>query len=200
MKNKLKVYSWMLYDWACQPIHTLIATFIFGPYFVQAVAENPVEGQALIGMAVTVSGIVVAIFSPILGALADQTQKRKPWILLFSVFFVISTFSLWYAEPNLENTFWVLFAYTVGFIAADFSTVFTNAMMPSLEKPDKLGKLSGAGWGLGYLGGLVSLVIMLGLFVEQENGFTLLGSNPALGLDAADREGTRVVGLSLIHI
>ena len=92
MKNKLKVYSWMLYDWACQPIHTLIATFIFGPYFVQAVAENPVEGQALIGMAVTVSGIVVAIFSPILGALADQTQKRKPWILLFSVFFVISTF------------------------------------------------------------------------------------------------------------
>ena len=67
-------------------------------------------------------------------------------------------------------------------------------MMPSLEKPDKLGKLSGAGWGLGYLGGLVSLVIMLGLFVEQENGFTLLGSNPALGLDAADREGTRVVG------
>ena len=194
MKNKLKVYSWMLYDWACQPIHTLIATFIFGPYFVQAVAENPVEGQALIGMAVTVSGIVVAIFSPILGALADQTQKRKPWILLFSVFFVVSTFSLWYAEPNLENTFWVLFAYTVGFIAADFSTVFTNAMMPSLEKPDKLGKLSGAGWGLGYLGGLVSLVIMLGLFVEQENGFTLLGSNPALGLDAADREGTRVVG------
>ena len=103
MKNKLKVYSWMLYDWACQPIHTLIATFIFGPYFVQAVAENPVEGQALIGMAVTVSGIVVAIFSPILGALADQTQKRKPWILLFSVFFVISTFSLWYAEPNLER-------------------------------------------------------------------------------------------------
>ena len=78
MKSKLKVYSWMLFDWACQPIHTLIATFIFGPYFVQAVADNPVEGQALIGMAVTVSGVVVAVFSPILGAVADQTQKRKP--------------------------------------------------------------------------------------------------------------------------
>ena len=50
MKNKLKVYSWMLFDWACQPIHTLIATFIFGPYFVQAVVEDPVEGQALIGL------------------------------------------------------------------------------------------------------------------------------------------------------
>ena len=92
LKDKLKVYSWMLFDWACQPIHTLIATFIFGPYFVQAVVDNPVEGQALIGMAVTVSGIAVAIFSPILGAVADQTQKRKPWILMFSVFFVISTF------------------------------------------------------------------------------------------------------------
>ena len=194
MKKKLKVYSWMLFDWACQPIHTLIATFIFGPYFVQTVVDNPVEGQALIGIAVTVSGVVVAIFSPILGALADQTQKRKPWILAFSVFFVISTFSLWFAEPSLENTFWVLLAYTIGFIAADFSTVFTNAMMPSLEKPEKLGKLSGAGWGLGYLGGLVSLIIMLGLFVEQESGLTLLGNDPALGLNSDEREGTRIVG------
>ena len=43
----------MLFDWACQPVHTLIATFIFGPYFVQAVVDNPVEGQALIGMALS---------------------------------------------------------------------------------------------------------------------------------------------------
>ena len=67
-------------------------------------------------------------------------------------------------------------------------------MMPSLEKPETLGKLSGAGWGLGYLGGLVSLVIMLALFVEQDNGLTLLGNNPALGLDPSEREGTRIVG------
>jgi UMF1 family MFS transporter len=194
VKNKLKIYSWMLFDWACQPVHTLIATFVFGPYFVQAVADNPVDGQALIGMAVTVSGIVVAMFSPVLGAIADQTQKRKPWIMLFSILFVISTSSLWYAEPNLENTFWVLLAYTIAFIAADFSTVFTNAMMPSLEKPERLGQLSGYGWGLGYLGGLASLVIMLALFVEQESGLTLLGNNPALGLDADTREGTRIVG------
>ena len=50
MKNKLKVYSWMLFDWACQPIHTLIATFIFGPYFVQAVVEDPVVVLSLIQM------------------------------------------------------------------------------------------------------------------------------------------------------
>ena len=99
MKNKLKIYSWMLFDWACQPVHTLIATFIFGPYFVQAVADNPVDGQALIGMAVTVSGIVVAIFSPILGAVADQTQKRKPWIMLFSILFVISTLYGMLSQP-----------------------------------------------------------------------------------------------------
>ena len=86
MGEKLKIFSWMLFDWACQPIHTLIATFIFGPYFVAVVASNPVEGQALIGMAVTASGVIVAIFSPILGAVADQTQKRKPWMLFFSVF------------------------------------------------------------------------------------------------------------------
>ena len=83
MGEKIKIYSWMLFDWACQPIHTLIATFIFGPYFVSAVASNPVEGQALVGAAVTASGVIVAVFSPILGAMADQTQKRKPWIMFF---------------------------------------------------------------------------------------------------------------------
>ena len=149
MGERVKIYSWMLFDWACQPIHTLIATFIFGPYFVSAVASNPVEGQALIGTAVTASGVIVAVFSPILGAMADQTQKRKPWIMFFSMFFLIATFSLWFAEPNMENTFWILVAYTIGFVAVDFSTVFNNSMMPSLVKPSNLGKLSGSGWGLG---------------------------------------------------
>ena len=87
MKNKLKVYSWMLYDWACQPIHTLIATFIFGPYFVQTVAENPVEGQALIGMAVTVSGIVVAIFfADFRGASGSNSEKKAVDPIIFCVF------------------------------------------------------------------------------------------------------------------
>ena len=194
MGERIKIYSWMLFDWACQPIHTLIATFIFGPYFVSAVANNPVEGQALIGTAVTASGVIVAVFSPILGAMADQTQKRKPWIMFFSMFFLIATFSLWFAEPNMENTFWILLAYTIGFVAVDFSTVFNNSMMPSLVKPSNLGKLSGSGWGLGYLGGLVSLIIMLLLFVEQDNGLTLLGNNPMFGLDPEQREGTRIVG------
>ena len=194
MGERVKIYSWMLFDWACQPIHTLIATFIFGPYFVSAVASNPVEGQVLIGTAVTASGVIVAIFSPILGAMADQTQKRKPWIMLFSMFFLLATFSLWFAEPNMENTFWILLAYTIGFVAVDFSTVFNNSMMPSLVKPSNLGKLSGSGWGLGYLGGLVSLIIMLLLFVEQDNGLTLLGNNPMFGLDPDQREGTRIVG------
>ena len=194
MGERVKIYSWMLFDWACQPIHTLIATFIFGPYFVSAVASNPVEGQALIGTAVTASGVIVAVFSPILGAMADQTQKRKPWIMFFSMFFLLATFSLWFAEPNMENTFWILLAYTIGFVAVDFSTVFNNSMMPSLVKPSNLGKLSGSGWGLGYLGGLVSLIIMLLLFVEQDNGLTLLGNNPMFGLDPEQREGTRIVG------
>ena len=72
--------------------------------------------------------------------------------------------------------------------------LFGSENQRKLEKPEKLGKLSGAGWGLGYLGGLVSLVIMLALFVEQDNGLTLLGNNPALGLDPSEREGTRIVG------
>ena len=135
-----------------QPIHTLIATFIFGPYFVQAVAENPVEGQALIGMAVTVSGIVVAIFSPILGALADQTQKRKPWILLFSVFFVISTFRLLLRMTYFSSTFHFQIVETFLICLDIFLRGLFHLQKEEISKEVNFGRARGSGRRKGPLG------------------------------------------------
>ena len=194
MKNKLKVYSWMLFDWACQPFHTLIVTFIFAPYFAAFIVGNAKQGQELIGMAATIAGVIVAIFSPFLGSFADQTQKRKPWILIFSIVLILSTASLWFAEPKVENIIWVLVAYILGYIAVDFSTVFTNSMMPGLETNKNMGKLSGYAWGLGYIGGLISLILMLTLFISKDNGLTFIGIDPILGFDSSKNEGERIVG------
>jgi UMF1 family MFS transporter len=189
--------SWVLFDWAAQPYYTLVLTFLFAPYFANAVAPNPAEGQALWGYAAAAAGILIALGSPFLGAVADGGGRRKPWIALFSAVLVASLAALWLAVPGADNATLalVLAAFVAATAMAEFTTVFTNSIMPSLVPPSQLGRLSGTGWAVGYAGGLVSLAIMAGLVVaDPTSGRTLLGLEPVLALDNAAREGDRLVG------
>ena len=77
------IWGWMLFDWAQQPFHTLIITFVFAPYFAAHVASNSAEGQELWGYATGIGGLLIALSSPVLGAIADASGPRKPWILAF---------------------------------------------------------------------------------------------------------------------
>jgi UMF1 family MFS transporter len=186
-----------MFDWASQPLYTLILTFLFAPYFATAVASSPERGQALWGYGAAIAGILIALGSPFLGALADSGGRRKPWIALFALVMAASMSALWWAEPNAGTTtvLMILVAFVLATAAAEFATVFTNAMMPTLATPDQLGRLSGLGYAVGYAGGLASLVIMAGLVVTSPStGKTLLGLDPILVLDAAAREGDRLVG------
>jgi MFS transporter, UMF1 family len=189
--------GWVLFDWAAQPYYTLILTFLFAPYFANAVVGDAAYGQAIWGYAAAVAGILIAIGSPLLGALADGRGRRKPWIALFSLFMAGGMAALWIAAPGSTGpTLWlIVVAFVVATIAAEFTTVFTNAIMPTLVPPSRIGRLSGIGWGVGYAGGLVSLALMAGLVVTNPaTGKTLLGLEPVLSLDTAAREGDRLVG------
>jgi UMF1 family MFS transporter len=188
-------WGWLLYDWASQPYHTLVTTFVFAPYFASAVAPDPVTGQEMWGWANTVGGLTIAVAAPFLGAMADATGPRKPWLALFSVFYMIGAWLLWFAVPGDPNPVWVLAAFVIGLIGVEFATVFNNAMMPLIVPKERIGALSGNGWALGYIGGVVALAIMLLLFAENaDTGKTMLGLDPLFGLDAEAREGTRAVG------
>ncbi|HEX2840773.1 MFS transporter [Hyphomicrobium sp.] len=189
--------SWVLFDWAAQPYYTLVLTFLFAPYFANAVASNPTQGQALWGYAAAAAGIIIALGSPFLGAVADGGGRRKPWMALFSILFIGGLATLWLAAPGADTATiaLVLAAFVVATAMAEFTTVFTNSMMPSLVPRGELGRLSGIGWAVGYAGGLLSLAIMAGLIVgDPTTGRTLLGLEPLISLDAATREGDRLVG------
>ncbi|MGQ0674080.1 MAG: MFS transporter [Hyphomicrobium sp.] len=207
--------SWVMFDWSAQPYYTLVLTFLFAPYFanivvgdggtaasaVQAAGEcgeqQKAWGQALWGYAAAAAGVLIAIGSPLLGALADGRGRRKPWIALFSLVFVASLSVLWLAVPAASQaTIWlVLAAFVVATAAIEFTTVFTNAMMPTLVPQDQMGRLSGLGYAVGYAGGLVSLAIMAGLIVaDPATGKTIIGLDPLLALNTASREGDRFVG------
>jgi UMF1 family MFS transporter len=188
--------AWILFDWATQPHYTLVMTFVFAPYFAARVADTPVAGQALWGYATGAAGVAIALLSPALGAIADAGGSRKPWIAAFSLLLVAGAASLWFAVPGAEHAVTIaLVGFAVATIGAEFATVFTNAMMPDMVDESRLGRLSGTGWAVGYVGGLVSLVAVLGFLVANpDSGLTLFGVAPIFGLDPASFEGDRASG------
>src|SRR6266436_7909172 len=190
------VVSWIFFDWAAQPYFTLITTFVFAPYFANFVAPDPATGQALWGFAAAAAGFTIALMSPVLGAIADASGRRKPWIAGFGALLVIGACLMWFGKPGDPSVIpSLLLAYAIASVGVEFATVFNNAMMPTLVPPERIGRLSGTGWATGYIGGIISLVLVLGfLAANPETGRTLFGFKPMFGLDPVSHQGDRITG------
>jgi UMF1 family MFS transporter len=188
------IWGWMLFDWAAQPFFTVVTTFIFGPYFISRMASDPAAGQAAWGYAVAAAGFVIAILSPVLGSIADQTGRKKPWIMFFAAIKITSLIMLWYAAPG-SSMFGVLVFFCLATIAAEFSIVFNDSMMPRLIPAEQIGRISNIAWGLGYLGGMIVLIFVVAfLAASPQTGKTIIGIAPLFGLDPALGEDARATG------
>ncbi len=109
--------------------------------------------------------------------------------------YVVGAWGLWQAAPGDVNLIAIMVYFAIGMIGMEFATTFTNAMLPDVAPPGQIGRVSGSGWAFGYLGGMLSLIIMLALLqINPATGRTLIGLPPIFGLDPALREDTRIVG------
>ncbi len=185
-KPRLGQFTWALYDWANSPFTTLIITFIFPPYFAAAIIGDHAAGQTIWGYALAASGLIVALLSPALGAIADAAGRRKPWLLLFTLLCITGSALLWYARPSPTSSALVIACVVIANLGFEFGVVFNNAMLPDIVPESELGRLSGWAWGFGYCGGLASLAIALLLFIGSQR--------PILGLDPGQAEHVRIVG------
>ncbi|GGX37940.1 MFS transporter [Tateyamaria omphalii] len=203
---KKRIWGWFFFDWASQPYHTVLLTFIFGPFFVSLASDSfmaqgmdtelaKAEAQSMWSFTLTITGLLIGFGAPLLGAMADTGGRRIPWVIGFSLMLVAGSGSLWFTAPDGSNLTWMLMAFAFGFIGAEFALIFINAQLPTLGTHEEVGKISGSGFSFGYAGGVLSLFLLLLIFVEQPNGKTLIGLDPLFGLlDPAEREGTRITG------
>ena len=191
---KRGIWGWIMFDWAAQPFFTVVTTFIFGPYFVSRLTDDPISAQATWSNMATVSSIIIALFSPILGSIADQSGARKPWIAFFAIIKITSLCLLWYAAPGSPVILPVI-CMILASVAAEFSIVFNDSMMPRLTNPQNVGRISNLAWGLGYLGGMVVLIAVVTLLAANpKTGLTLVGITPLFGLDPASGQDARIAG------
>ncbi|HYD32321.1 MAG TPA: MFS transporter, partial [Azospirillaceae bacterium] len=148
--NKAGIAGWCLYDWANSAFTTVVTTFIFSVYFTGKVAADKVAGTSQWSLAIAAAGFAILVLSPALGAIADRTGRRKPWLALFTALSVAATASLWHVRPDPAWVPFALVAVVVASIAYELAGVFYNAMLIDLAPPGHMGRVSGWGWGVGY--------------------------------------------------
>ena len=178
--------AWCVYDWANSAFPTVIVTFVFSVYFVKSVAADEVTGTTQWAYAMAISGVAIALLSPVLGSIADSAGRRKPWLGLFSGLTVVGAGLLWFSYPDPSFALYALVIFSLANISFEVGQVFYNSMLPTIVSNDRVGRLSGWGWGLGYAGGLSCLVLLLFVFVQAKP--------PPLGLDPEDAEHVRIIG------
>ena len=183
--NRRAIWSWALYDFANSPFTTLIVTFVYATYFTQSIASDPIHGTALWSRAVTATAVVVALLSPFLGALADRGGYRKVFVAAFTWVCIAATVALYFVRPGQVAT--ALAVFVLANVAFELADVFYNAFLPDIAPQRGIGRVSGLGWGLGYIGGLLALALALVTLVQPQT--------PWFGFTHADGESIRATNL-----
>lgn len=179
--------AWAFYDWANSAFPTVVSTFVIAAYFAQGIAPDPASGQALWGWMQSAVGLVVALASPLLGAIADRGGQRRAMLALFTLLTALATAAIWFAKPDPAFVPVALVAVALASIGFELGTVFYNAMLPQVATPETMGRVSGLAWGLGYIGGLACLGLALFLLVRPDPS--------PFGLDHGEAERVRAVAL-----
>jgi UMF1 family MFS transporter len=155
------LWRWASYDFANSAFPTVIETFVFAAYFTRQVAADPVTGAAQWGLAVGLAGLAVALLGPVVGAIADHGGGQRRWLAATTALCVLPTAALWWVTPHSPHVLSALLAVGVATIGIELASVFYNALLPRLAPPGQIGRWSGWGWGFGYAGGLLCLLLAL---------------------------------------
>ncbi|HWQ46508.1 MAG TPA: MFS transporter [Longilinea sp.] len=155
-------WSWYLYDFGNSAYAAVVLLAVYSAYFKNSVVGGA-EGSRMWGLAVGIAMLVVALISPVLGAIADFSATKKKFLAFFTGMSCVFTALLFFVGPGDVFTGFLFFILAeIGYRSAQ---VFYDALLPEIAKPEEVGRISGIGWAIGSFGGIVCLAIVLGLIM-----------------------------------
>jgi UMF1 family MFS transporter len=174
-------FSWAMWDWASQAFPTVVTSFIFGRYITSeffapdgmSVEEAGQYTGFWLGISGIIAGVIIALIAPIVGRRADTSGRKKMWLMINTWLFAATIGLMFFVQPSNDFFFFGLTLLAVGGIFFEFATVNYNSMLNEVARPKERGKVSQFGWGLGYMGGIVLLV--MALWIIQFGGAEMLG-------------------------
>ena len=163
-----KLFNFALYDFANSAFTTIIITFIFSTYFAKQIAPNPVLGQSYWGWAIGITGLLVALIGPLIGSFADKKNCTEFFIKLFTIICIILTSFLWFSKPSEKYLLYTLIIVALANFFYELSLIFYNSILKRISNHNNLGKSSGFSFALGYIGGILILIVCIKIFIDND--------------------------------
>ena len=163
-----KLFNFALYDFANSAFTTIIITFIFSTYFAKQIAPNPVLGQSYWGWAIGITGLLVALIGPLIGSFADKKNCTEFFIKLFTIICIILTSFLWFSKPSEKYLLYTLIIVALANFFYELSLIFYNSILKRISNSNNLGKSSGFSFALGYIGGILILIVCIKIFIDND--------------------------------
>jgi UMF1 family MFS transporter len=176
--NAKHVWSWALWDWGTSAFSVIITTFVFPIFIVQALFAGGGDTKGLesgFAWSYTISGIIVAVLAPIMGQRADRSQKTKTWLGINTFIVGLATIAMVFLVPAPSFFIYGLVLYLIANVFYEFAFVNYNTVLVQISNPRNIGRISGFGWGLGYVGGIIALLVVLVGFVGLGEGSGVFG-------------------------
>ena len=183
---KSMVRAWALWDWGSASFNAVVTTFVFSTYLASSLFVDPAivaaagdddrnpalllaeaNNTTVISGALTIAGVLVAVLAPILGQRSDGSGRRKLWLGINTGLVVLAMAAMFFVAPVPSYIYLGAALLAVGNIFFEFAGVNYNAMLVQVSTPKTIGRVSGFGWGMGYIGGIVLLVLLLVLFIQS---------------------------------
>jgi UMF1 family MFS transporter len=175
------VFAWGLWDWGSAAFNAVVTTFVFTVYLTSSSfgAEGVVEAQ--LAWVIAGAGLVIAVLAPITGQRSDTSGRRKLWLGVNTYIVVALSAAMFFVQPDPAYLWLGLALVALGNIFFEFAGVNYNAMLSQVSTPRSIGRVSGFGWGMGYIGGIVLLLIVYFGFISPDVG--LFGITSENGMD-----------------
>lgn len=161
-----RVLSWALWDWGSAAFNAVVTTFVFTVYLTSDSFGPSGEVEAQLGWALAAAGLLIAVLAPVTGQRSDTSGRRKLWLAVNTYLVVALTAAMVFVAPEPSYLWLGLFLVAAGNVFFEFAGVNYNAMLSQVSTPLSIGRVSGIGWGMGYVGGIVLLLIVYFGFIQ----------------------------------
>lgn len=173
-----KVFSWALWDWGTQPFATVITTFVFSVYLTSSAFGDKDEVTMKLAWATGTAGLLIALLAPVLGQGADRTGKRMFHLRWQTWLLAAICAAMYFVAPAPEYFLLGAVLLGAGNVVSEIANVNYYAALDQVSTPANVGRVSGLGWGLGYLGGITILLVIIGVlgsdFTPDDVRFAML--------------------------
>ncbi len=157
LNSKFLIFNWTLFDFGNTSFSIVVVTFLYAVYFKKIIVSGLPEGDLYWSWAISISMLVTSVISPVLGAIADYSAGKKRFLLFFTIICIIATANLFFLKEG--DVFWGIFLFIIANIGFEAGLVFYDSFLPDITTEKNFGRVSGYGYGMGYLGSLVTLTI-----------------------------------------